>query len=110
VTIPGQAKRFPSIPYIVGFVLLLAFTLAPVASVVIASLLANAHNCRLDEGSVHPCLIAGADWGETLYTLGVLGWLMLVTLPLGAIGLLVLAVVLLIHRNIWRRRQGSATF
>jgi hypothetical protein len=38
----------------------------------------------VDEGSVHPCVINGKDYGQLLYTLGVMGWLMLVTLPAGA--------------------------
>jgi ABC-type Fe3+ transport system permease subunit len=102
-----SVRRFPWPIYVVGFVLVLAFTLAPVISAVIASVLANANGCVVDEGSIHPCLIAGSDWGENLYTLGVLGWLMLVTLPVGAIALLVLAVVLLIHRTNWRQRDAG---
>jgi hypothetical protein len=107
VTLPAAppVRRFPWPIYVVGFVLLLAITLAPVISVVFASVIANANGCVVDEGSVHPCLIAGSDWGETLYTLGVLGWLMLVTLPVGSVALLVLAVVLLVHRTTWRHRD-----
>ena len=45
--------------------------------------IANSHGCKVDEGSVHPCIINGKDYGQLLYTLGVLGWLMLVTIPGG---------------------------
>jgi hypothetical protein len=39
-----------------------------------------------------------------LYTLGVLGWLMLVTLPAGLLALLIWFIVLILHRASWRRR------
>lgn len=68
--------------------LILALALSPVLSVMTASAIASLAGCRLDEGSVHPCMVAGFDMGETLYTLFVLGWLGLVTLPLGAVALL----------------------
>jgi hypothetical protein len=53
----------------------------PLFSVLTASLLANAYGCRLHEGFPNPCVIAGADRGETLYAMGVMGWFMLVTGP-----------------------------
>lgn len=74
-------------------------------SVALAGLLANAYGCKLDEGSAHPCLIARQDRGQLLYTLGVLGWLMLVTLPAGALALAIWFVVLLLHRASWRKRS-----
>ena len=41
----------------------------------------NAYGCKVDEGSAHPCIINGHDYGELLYSLGVMGWFMLVTIP-----------------------------
>ncbi len=79
---------------------------APIISVVIAGTLANAHGCQLDEGSVHPCMIAGTDWGETLYTMAVAGWFMLVTLPLALGGAGVLAVLVL--SSLWRAVRRRA--
>jgi hypothetical protein len=67
---------------------------APIISVAIAGSVANAAGCQLDEGSIHPCLINGADYGDTLYSMGVLGWLMLASIPL-ALGLLVIYAVVL---------------
>ena len=43
---------------------------------------------------VHPCIIAGHDYGQLLYTLGVLGWLMLLTLPAGAFAFAIWVVAL----------------
>ena len=100
-------RRFPWILYSIVLVLIGLVALAPVGSVVACGLIANAHGCRVDEGSVHPCVINGKDYGQLLYTLGVLGWLMLITLPAGAIAFVSWLVVLIIHRTNWRRRTVS---
>jgi len=80
---------------------------APVGSVVACGLIANAHGCRVDEGSVHPCVIGGKDYGQLLYTLGVMGWLMLITLPAGALAFATWLIVLVLHRSAWRRRTAN---
>jgi len=75
--------------------------LAPVISALSAGLIANAFGCDLDEGSTHACMALGADIGPTLYTMFVLGWLGLITLPiaaLGALGLLILGLISLIQK------------
>ena len=77
---------------------------APVASVAIAGTLANRHGCTLHEGFPNPCIINGVDRGETLYAMAVAGWFMLVSLPLLALGL-----ILLLIAAIWTliaRRRG----
>ena len=55
---------------------------APLGAVLVAGAAARVFECRLDEGSVHPCMAAGVDIGPLLYTLGVGGWLMLAAFPL----------------------------
>ena len=103
---PVRAFRFPWLVYWIVFVVLLAFTIAPIISVIVAGSIAEAHGCALDEGSIHSCLVNGEDWGSTLYTLGVLGWFMLATLPLGGGALLVWLIVLIIHRINWSSRRA----
>ena len=100
-------KRFPWIIYwiVLGLILLVAF--APIGSVMACGWIANAHGCKVDEGSVHPCVINGKDYGQLLYTLGVLGWFMLVTLPGGMLAGVIWLVVLAIHRS--RRRRRAVT-
>ena len=78
-------KRFPWILYWIVLALIILVALAPMGSVVACGLIANANGCKVDEGSVHPCITNGKDYGHLLYTLGVLGWLMLVTLPAGGL-------------------------
>ena len=99
-------KRFPWVPYCIVLGLIVIVALAPIGSVIACGVIANAHGCRVDEGSVHPCIINGKDYGQTLYTLGVMGWFMLVTLPAGAFAFALWLVILLLHRSTWRKRPG----
>lgn len=83
------------------FATLIFVGLLPVFSVLIAGITANAAGCALDEGSVHACVILGTDLGPLLYTMGVLGWLGLITLPiaaLGALGLIITGIIATIQR------------
>jgi hypothetical protein len=58
-------KRFPWILYWLVLVLIFVVAFAPVGSVVACGLIANAHGCRVDEGSVHPCVINGKDCSKS---------------------------------------------
>jgi len=101
--LPG-GKCFPWIVYWIVLVFILLVALAPVGSVVMCGSIANSHGCRVDEGSVHPCIINGKDYGQLLYALGVMGWLMLVTLPGGVFAFTIWLIILILHRASWRNR------
>jgi hypothetical protein len=101
-------KRFPWILYGVVLVLIGLFAFAPIGSVMLCSAIANAGGCKVDEGSVHPCIINGHDYGQLLYSLGVLGWLMLVTIPGGLFAFAVWFILLTLHRASWRKRFSAA--
>ncbi|MCB1496516.1 MAG: hypothetical protein KDJ86_12065 [Bauldia sp.] len=84
---------------LVVLAVILVVMLAPMASVMIAGSIADSHGCVLHEGAVNPCIVDGKDIGETLYTMGMMGWLMIATIPIGAIALLgwvVVAIILLV--------------
>jgi hypothetical protein len=99
-------KPFPWIFYWIVLVLIVLFAFAPIGSVMTCASIANSHGCKVDEGSVHPCIINGKDYGQLLYTLGVLGWLMLVTIPGGLFAFALWLIVLILHRASWRKRCG----
>ena len=87
-------------------ILILLFAVLPLIAALSAGAVAHALGCPLDEGGVHPCPFLGMDFGELLYSLGVLGWLSLLTIPIGAALLLIwliAAVVLVVRRLIIAR-------
>lgn len=75
----------------------------PFFSVLTAGTVANWRGCRLHEGFANPCVIAGTDWGETLYAMGVMGWLMLVTWPFMLLSLIGWPIHGVMR---WRRRRA----
>ncbi|MGI8820468.1 MAG: hypothetical protein ACR2ID_06345 [Chthoniobacterales bacterium] len=101
------AKRFPTRLYALLLFLIAAVALAPFASILISDAIAGHYNCTLNEGGAHPCVIGGVDVGETLAVMFVLGWLMFLTVPLGAVAFLIWLVVLVIHRIRWKRRAAA---
>jgi hypothetical protein len=94
---------------LLGYGVILLWMLWPLLSILVAGGIASAGNCQLDEGSVHPCVVLGRDLGETLYTLFVLGWFSLITLPTGGIALAVFTVVVLVLVSRARRRRTAAS-
>jgi len=68
----------------------------------IASEFASANGCKLDEGSPHPCIVRGSDIGNTLFSMGLMFWFSMITLPLGALSLL-LSLAWLVRRVVSRR-------
>ena len=75
-----------------------AVCLLPFVSLALALAVAALGQCRVDEGSVHPCIIAGIDLGSALYFMNVVPWLGLGTLPLLAVVLLLWVIVELVRR------------
>src|SRR5947199_112269 len=100
-------KRFPWILYWTVLALIVLFAFAPIGSVMLCGAIANAYGCKVDEGSTHPCMINGNNYGQLLYTLGVLGWLMLVTLPVGLFAFVFWLLILILHRERWRKRVSA---
>jgi hypothetical protein len=104
-----RPARFPWWAYGLVLVLIVLFALAPVISVILAGWIAETNGCVLHEGDINPCMVAGSDLGPTLYTLFVLGWFALATLPLGGGALIVFLVILIIHRIAFGRMQKADT-
>ena len=71
--------------------------LAPVISVAMAGGIASLNGCPLTEANITPCVVLGVDLGGVLYGMGVMGWMMLLTLPAGAVAGIGWVVVLLGH-------------
>jgi hypothetical protein len=83
---------------------------APLISTMIAGTIAEANGCTLHEGFANPCIINGEDWGQDLYTFGVLGWLAIGTIPIAvgvaAIYLLIVIIIAIVQAA---NRRKTAT-
>lgn len=86
---------------VLGIIALLS--MGPLLLALLAGAFAQANGCTLHEGNVNPCVVGGRDYGETLYTLGVMGWFALLTLPGG---MLVAGVYLLV---VWFRQASNGS-
>ena len=53
----------------------LALVILPWLPTILAGLIATALGCTLNEASVSPCYVFGADIGTLLYSMGVFGWI-----------------------------------
>ena len=78
---------------------ILLYTAAPIICVLIASGLASAFGCRVDESGKQPCMAFGRDIGGLLVNLFVSGWFMLVTIPTGGLALLIYTIFLAASKN-----------
>ena len=78
-------------PLIVGGLSILV-AIFPAIPTLVAALIANANNCTLHEGFSNPCVVLGVDIGQILYPMGVSFWLVILSAPLGALGLVVSVV------------------
>ncbi|WDR07365.1 hypothetical protein PSQ90_08085 [Devosia rhodophyticola] len=104
---PGPRLGFPWWAYALALAFILIFALWPIASVLLTYVVADANGCVVNEASANGCLVAGTDWGGTLYTMGVMGWFGLITLPLGAGAAIVWFISLLIHRLAWQKHKDA---
>jgi len=90
-------SRTPKIVFV--YAALVFYALAPILSALIASGIASAAGARLDEGSAHPCVILGHDFGDTLYAMFVAFWLALVTLPTGCLAIVAFTIFLSVKKK-----------
>ena len=102
-----QTQRFGMKWYWIALLAIAVFSVLPLISGISAAYIAEAHGCRLDEGSVHPCIIGGVDWGEALYTMALLSWLMFFTFPAAFVLFIIWMIFLAVHRIAWRRNSSG---
>ena len=83
---------------LIGYGIILLWMILPMISVLTASAIADASGCTVNEGSSHPCIVAGTDIGDTLYTMFVMGWMFFLTVPTGLVALVLFTVIVLVKR------------
>ena len=84
-----------------------SWTVFPLVCVLIVSAASVIFGCTVNEGSPTPCVVFGVDIGKPLYTLGVMGWLGIVTLPSGGIALVLYTVFVVTESMIARRKRKA---
>jgi hypothetical protein len=91
----------------IGYAIIALFAGWPILSVLAASFVASWNGCAVPEGFANRCVVFGAKFGGLLYSMGVLGWFMLMTLPLGAISLIAWTAIWVITRKRLAPRPGT---
>ena len=96
---------------LIALIAILLFGVSPFLPVAAAGLIATANGCQLDEGSQRPCAILGHDLGALLYTMGVVGWYGIATVPLAILLLLAWTVwlVVAVVKNGLKERAGKTS-
>ena len=84
---------------LLALVTLLAW--APLGLLLLGMGIAGALGCAVNEAGAQPCLFHGIDLGHTLYFLFMMGWLMIVALPV----MLATAVAWLVLGTRWLGRR-----
>jgi hypothetical protein len=98
-------KWLKVLAHVVILLVIFAIGIGPWISVAIAGTIAESNGCQLDEGSVHPCMVNGQDMGETLYSMGMMGWIGIATCP---VALILLGVYLLVVVTVWLVKRNRA--
>jgi hypothetical protein len=86
----------------IGYGLIALWMAGPLVLAFTAGGIALAAGCTLNEAGAHPCVVFGSDLGETLYAMGVMGFLAIATIPTG-----LALLVLFFAFNWWRRRANA---
>jgi len=93
-----QAKKAP-----IYHLYIIALALLPVLISMLAGFIGYCMRCNINEAGTDQCVRIGIPFGAVLNPLGVLGWLCIITIPLGLVATVILAIVAihdtLFHRN-----------
>jgi hypothetical protein len=89
---------------IIILALIALFAIHPILVSMLAGFIARAAGCRLDEGDIHPCVIAGRDYGAVLYDMGTYLWAMIFTF-FAAEAALVIVLATYVIRRLLRKRD-----
>ncbi len=64
------------------------FAILPILSILLTIVAAALFGCSVNETAPRSCPTPLGDWGEMLYLLGVFGWLIFISIPVGIAGIL----------------------
>lgn len=76
-----KSKKIYYMPF--GFVLIGILSISPLLVALFSGLIGQCLGCNINEAGTDDCIRFGIPFGLILNPLGVMGWLMLITIPLG---------------------------
>jgi hypothetical protein len=92
---------------IILLVLIALFAIHPILVSMLAGYVARSAGCHLDEGGVHPCVIAGRDYGALLYDMGTYLWAIMFSFFAAEAALVILLATYVVRRLL--RKRGKKT-
>ena len=75
------------------------FAVLPIINILLTALIATVFDCEVNESGAQLCITPFGEIGNLLYLLGVSGWFIFFTLPLGLIGVVVGFVLFLLGKR-----------
>ena len=103
---PFEMKLYWQVLGLIAF-----FALAPWVIVYIAAVIADLNGCTLSATTALPCIIGGADRGETLFGLASFADFAYISLSVGLMLVLIWGAILAVSYMAWRRKaQGVKDF
>jgi hypothetical protein len=93
--------------YFILLALIVLFAIHPILVSMLAGYVARSAGCNVDEGDIHPCVIAGRDYGALLYDMGTYLWAMIFTFFAAEAALVILLVTYVIRRMLRKRRKTT---
>lgn len=96
---------------LIGLVISIVVAVLPLLVTMVAGLIATMLDCQLDESGTSVCMLGSLDIGGELSKLGIVGWLSLITIPIGALAALLSVFVSLagFSRYAWTRSGTETT-
>ena len=80
--------------------------LLPILVSMLAGFIGYCMGCSINEAGTDDCVRIGVPFGTILNPLGVLGWLGIITIPLGVIATVILAIAA-IHDTLYHRKNSN---
>jgi hypothetical protein len=95
--------------HVVVLAVLLIVAVGPWVLTFVADQILNSNGCSFDESFVQPCVIGGQDRGQLLHSWGNMGYVGIITCPVGFILIALYLIGLGIAWLVRRSRQAKAS-
>ena len=96
-------KQLKFIPF--AYLAVLVFAICPFLSAWLASAIGDGMGCNINQGGTDACVRIGVPFGVALNSMVAGVWLFFLTIPVGAILLIILTIVTINNRNYLTKRN-----